>query len=671
MYIKTYFYSVFIPLFILLIPVFIQAQTNDMARSGPGGIYLFLGKNIPSGKNSAVYHIERREENNSWKPLTELKSPATAADFNAKYLQCLALFPETVKESNDNLAKLYEKGYRSGTIDSVGGWHASYPLRMAFGIIFYDTEVKKGKKYQYKVTEITSAGAQVNLYLSNSVGYGEQVSFDPVTVKSIYIDDKSLLIKWTSVGGNPAKSFNVFKFADTKPVKADGITGKYLVRDTTTYIYYDSSIRFTPDQEIQYFLSPADILGNRGIASQIAVVRNDNYSRAVFKDLKAIKLSETLGIKLSWRFTLPQTLKCFNIYKSLQPDKGFERLASLTPKDTLFVDQAISADKVYYYYLTAESKTPSEPKRSNTVFSVSYDPAVPFAPVISGGFATEKGIKLIVDITDINVAGVRIYRNNGKSDTLNLVSGLVRKSDSARIVFIDSSGILSSKLTYKYKVRAESSSYILSDFSNEVTVRPFNNQAPANPLSFTAYEENGKVYLSWESMQPADPELRGYVISRREENSDSKNLKPFAILKGAPVPFESNFLTDSAVSPGKVYTYMVESVNYDAKKSLRGSVVTVSLQPDLPIPPAGLSAQSVAEGVRLEWGETIYEGLLSYKLYRYQRGSAPVLLKSTGAGITEYTDFTALKDQLYFYYLTTVNKSGLESIPSAETGIRP
>jgi fibronectin type 3 domain-containing protein len=75
------------------------------------------------------------------------------------------------------------------------------------------------------------------------------------------------------------------------------------------------------------------------------------------------------------------------------------------------------------------------------------------------------------------------------------------------------------------------------------------------------------------------------------------------------------------------------------------------------------------EGIIIEWEEPLQDGILSYKLYRYQRGGKPVAMAALNSGTTKYTDKTAKRGQLYFYYLTTVLKNGNESNPGREEGV--
>jgi hypothetical protein len=202
-------------------------------------------------------------------------------------------------------------------------------------------------------------------------------------------------------------------------------------------------------------------------------------------------------------------------------------------------------------------------------------------------------------------------------------------------------------------------------------VRPISRILPPNPGYFRAYEEDGKAILHWDNLQLNDASIRGYIVSRKMDKTGSKIEDPFLTITGDKLAWESNSYIDSTVSAGNTYIYKVEAVDFDGNHSLAGSLATVSLQPDLPIAPAGISATSVSNGVHLEWSETSYKSMAAYKIYRYQRGIEPILLKSVNTDITQFDDFTAISGNLYFYFITTFNTLGKESKRSPEAGIIP
>jgi fibronectin type 3 domain-containing protein len=660
---------IYLPLiFIFLFSAKLSAQTSDMARPGPKGIFLFLGKNVPCGKTTSAFRIERRTKDGAWKQVTDVKAPATLAEFNNRLDAARALFPVQPIPSGEKLEGIFQQAIKIGNVDSVKGWQNIYPVRLALGISYFDADARDGNGFQYKITELNPAGLQKNLLISNTVSMPYNPKYDAIELAESSQTDKFIYIKWRSTGKSAAPLFMVLKFENQKPVLAKGKTIRYTDGDTTFYVFQDSLAKIQ-DQNLQYFLTPYDEFGNSGKSTNVVVITKEIFNKAIFLRTHASKLSDGFGIRISWKFSNPGSAKSIDVYKSELPDKDFKKLVSLSPDDTLYTDESIKPDKVYYYMLQANQRNGSRIKQSNKIFSVAYNPAKPIPPAINAAIGIKDGVKLFIDATDVQAAGIRIYRNDGIHETMTPVSDLIRKTNNSRIIFTDTSGSLSGRLTYKYGVRTESTSYVLSDLSATAMARPLISSAPSSPSYIKAYSEDGTIKLYWENMQQNDPGIAGYRITRRTENNLKNGESPFSPIAGDKMVYVSNFFIDSTVVPGNTYTYEIEAIDIDNNHSSQKTRASVSLQEDLPIAPGGITLINVPEGIRMEWAETSYKGMQSYKLYRYQRGITPALLTTLPAAAKDYTDTTLQKGQLYFFYLTTVNKSGKESARSEEAGI--
>ena len=117
--------------------------------------------------------------------------------------------------------------------------------------------------------------------------------------------------------------------------------------------------------------------------------------------------------------------------------------------------------------------------------------------------------------------------------------------------------------------------------------------------------------------------------------------------------------------------YAVQSVNIYGGRSSLSNPVTVRIESsqDNLIPPSGIHAQTVAEGIMLQWGEIDSKIISEYRIYRNKRGDEPTVLASVKSN--QYLDKNVTKGELYFYHITSVSKDGKESIPGEEVSIRP
>ena len=371
---------------ILFIFTGLSAQNLDFARPGPKGIYLFLGKNIPCGKTTSTFRIERRENSGDWKQLAEVKAPVTMIEFTTRIDAAKPLLPAQPQPSQAKLQLLFEKAIRTGTTDSLKGFSLSYPVKLGLGLMYYDAGASSGTGFEYKVTELNTAGQQQNQMISKPIDMPYSASYNDFSLVESSRTEKTVYIKWSSSGSKPAPLFMVHRMENRTPVNVGGTVAHYSMNDTTYYVFQDSLTASQATQELQYFLTPFDLLGNAGKSSQVVAITNDNFSKAFFMKTRVTKVTEKMGIRVSWHFSDPVTVKSMDIYRSAQPDKGFVRLASLSRDDTVYVDEHIIPNQEYYYYLLANSRNGNRFKQSNTLFSVAYHPDKPLPPTIIAAF---------------------------------------------------------------------------------------------------------------------------------------------------------------------------------------------------------------------------------------------------------------------------------------------
>ena len=80
----------------------------------------------------------------------------------------------------------------------------------------------------------------------------------------------------------------------------------------------------------------------------------------------------------------------------------------------------------------------------------------------------------------------------------------------------------------------------------------------------------------------------------------------------------------------------------------------------------------MSNGVLISWSAVFEDGLKNYNVYRYIKGVKPLLLGTIEGNEKNlsFIDSTVTPGKMYFYYITTTNKSGLESNPSTEAGVK-
>ncbi|MDO8898303.1 MAG: hypothetical protein Q7V19_11675, partial [Bacteroidales bacterium] len=247
-----------------------------------------------------------------------------------------------------------------------------------------------------------------------------------------------IYVKWFSTGTKPAWDFLVLRFDEKKVVQVNGNKMSYLQNDTTFYVLQDTVppvIR--PGEMLQYFISPYDSNGKAGESSEIALISGDHAQKAWFTSTQATKTVNDFGVNVRWKLSNIAGVKFINIYRSVFSDKDYTLLSSVSATETSFTDRDTKADVVYFYQLEAVSLTGNKSIKSNVIFSAAFNPQPPVPPYIESVMPVKGGAILCIQITDEEVAGVRIYRDDGLVPTLILVSDLIPKSDASLIVFYD------------------------------------------------------------------------------------------------------------------------------------------------------------------------------------------------------------------------------------------
>jgi fibronectin type 3 domain-containing protein len=119
------------------------------------------------------------------------------------------------------------------------------------------------------------------------------------------------------------------------------------------------------------------------------------------------------------------------------------------------------------------------------------------------------------------------------------------------------------------------------------------------------------------------------------------------------------------------YEYSVISLDmFGGKSSLSNSLI-IDYKSDRSLPPSGLSVFKLNDAITLKWESSLQQDIVEYKVYRQTRQSNPEYLGSVKVNEPlELTDRGIEKDELYFYYVTSVNQFEEESAPSIAVSVR-
>jgi fibronectin type 3 domain-containing protein len=666
-----------LPVFLCLLNIKIYGQNPimDNAFGGKNGIFVYFDKDIPvkgSSSNWFVYKIERRiKDGNNWQTLDTINSPSTFEEFKSKVNAIHSLLPYLTIGDENVLKEIWSISQKYKVIDSLYSYAQVPVYGIALGTIYLDTNAKKNTEYEYRYSKIDNTGKTLKTIRTLAVEYPGEVTFKKIREKEFRSDNEKIFIKWTT----ESKKMPVFQvmrednlrqpFRIINPVK--GINAG---NDHLNIFLQDTLIN--SESIYRYYIIPEDIFGNKGENSDTVIVGNYNFREAASlpDSIRTNNASEDGGIRLTWIPKIDPSIKYIDIYKSQNYDTGYVHITSIPATQSSFLDQEVKPQITYYYYFQAESPLGEKSTKSPRYFGVYTDPDIPFPPVDLKGEAVKNGVKLQWTKNEKFIRGYYVYRNNSVDGKLVQVSHLIPVKDSI-ITFVDLDSTLSGKTTYGYAIKTENTSYVKSSFSDTVYVRPSISTKPLTPTNLKLDITDTVVNLYWDNMSALQDGIDGYDLNKREVDKNGKPVGELIAVNDSTIPPWQNHYSDNKVERGKSYLYTVQSKDIFGSKSNFSNAVIAGINNLSIIPPAGLTAKKLADNILITWNGAEDKNISGYKIYRYERGQTPLLLKNIkDVNKFSYEDKSAKRNHLYFYYVTSYSFKGNESEPSLEVGIR-
>jgi fibronectin type 3 domain-containing protein len=650
-----YIYQLFFGLFIISTSLF--SQKNEFCHEGPIGIFISGGKQIPNGVKIKNIVIERKEDKSDWKKLVELVTPATESEFKLKFADACKYFPDYSLPSDKKLSAIWSNT-KFGLSDSLGFWGSHPAVKMALGLMYYDLDVKKNTLYYYRII------LNGTTYESKAFSLPFNPVFDELHFSESWYNNDDLNFKWYSIGKNPANSLKVFTYNEQKkPVEVKADVLYYKNKDTSFYVFIHKGLKAGVDR--QYSIVGLDQYENSSLNSAQAVIAAVNSNAVYFTKTKAEREIDMLGVKLNFKLSTLQNVKSIHVFKSNDAGKTFKELSSVSGTDTIYFDENVQPDKIYYYYFAAFDNRGALLKKSNTIFSYALDKRKPITPFVNYAKGIKNGIELQFSCTDEFLKSYRVHRKGNEEIGFKIIYETVANDFSKPIVYKDTAQELSPKQFYSYYVTVINTSGKESDSSNQVIERPLKNTFPNAPAFFNVYYQDSVIHLDWENMKVNDWTIKGYKVFKK-----IKGETKYAPLFANDSILEFNRVKDNKFEYGKTYDYAIETIDQFNNISKSKMLASVTLYESKMIPPGGLKAVNTALDVVLEWEALQEKDIKGYAVYRYQREQTPVKLAKLDSKELSYIDKSAKKGQLYFYYITSINSKDVESAGSEEVSVR-
>lgn len=552
---------------------YISAQSAESAKASPEGVFIHLGNTIANGSSISNYIIERKDNSHDWRIIATVSAPLIYDEFNARVQKIQKHLPALTLPREGYLRNLHERALETGTVDSLRGVK-NIAVKVALGVICYDSTTSKGVVYSYRVSEMGIDGVIKSTRETNQVSVPGTFSSDTLRVTYALRDSASALILWQSAGNNQAPYYTAYRFEDMKPYVAKGKYGKYNMGDTTYYSFTDTSVSTLAGKELQYFLIPFDQYGNAGKASQHALLPYDDFEKALFRSVKASDIKTQGGIRVSWKLNNIVPFRSATIFRSTEPDRGFQQMKTVPVTDTVYIDGNTMPDITYYYYVQVNSNTDYRHRNSKIVSAEAFYPLVPMPPVISAFRQTPQGPVLIVHAYDSRAKAVRIYRSFDQVRGYKDISGPIALKDTAMIEFTDTSKLVPGQ-KYYYTARVDCTNKMVSELSTPVEFVSGLFTNLHDPSYVNWYSDKEGIKLFWEDVRMNSAVVAGYRIMRRENDPVKGTVILSALENSDKKPFERAVLLDKKVVPGRKYTYIVYCVGYEGLSSQTGTKIEI------------------------------------------------------------------------------------------------
>jgi acid phosphatase type 7 len=183
--------------------------------------------------------------------------------------------------------------------------------------------------------------------------------------------------------------------------------------------------------------------------------------------------------------------------------------------------------------------------------------------------------------------------------------------------------------------------------------------APPAPTGLTATPGNNQVSLAWNASAGAST----YNVKRSTSSGG-----PYSTV--ATGVSSTTYLDTTAIN-GTTYYYVVSAVNAAGESGNSNEAIATPQAPTTPAAPTNLAAtQGGKKKIMLNWAQSVSPGVTQNRIYRSTTSGGPYSLVATISAATTYQNGGLASGTRYYYVVTALNSSGLESPASNEaTGV--
>ena len=176
---------------------------------------------------------------------------------------------------------------------------------------------------------------------------------------------------------------------------------------------------------------------------------------------------------------------------------------------------------------------------------------------------------------------------------------------------------------------------------------------PAAPTGLAAAPGNNQVALTWNASAGAST----YTVKRATTGGG-----PYT-----PIATDISFTsyTDTTAANGTTYYYVVTAQNSQGESGNSNEASTTPQPPSAPAAPTNLTVnRSGKKKLALNWTQSASPNITQNKIYRSTTSGGPYTLVATIPAAASYQNNGLVSGTTYYYVVTAVNSSNLESTVS-------
>ncbi len=288
--------------------------------------------------------------------------------------------------------------------------------------------------------------------------------------------------------------------------------------------------------------------GSEQDSFSVLVQPDDETPPAVVQEVSGA--IDSLGVvTIRWKANTERDLEGYHVFRGNRKGEEMMRITPSSIQQTQIIDSVSLKqlnDKVYYY-VTAIDVRKNQSAPSKILEIVKPDKIAPTAPIITDYKETKNGSWEITwqKSFSTDVIKYHLFRKQENSDEWQWIYGVpVNKKET--YTYTEKRSLTGD---YRYAVRAEDASHLLSDYSPEIRISYSAKMDKRVLRGLNSKQRQGKVLLSWLELKvPAQQ-----IIIYKALKGDKPTL--WRTLKGNITQIE-----DSDVSPDNTYIYWVKPI---------------------------------------------------------------------------------------------------------------